>query len=226
MELSSLLIPLGIIPAIAAMYIFTARYEGKYREKNILISFIMGMILGMLIYIMEVPNVAKVIEGNLYMGDAMIMAVMFSFLEQIAKFVVLNAKFLKDDGLPIYGAALGAGIASPFAPVFIRKIEISVYGFLIAIIPVMVIFIASYTAILIGIGIKKEEKGKYFGYAFIFSIPIWLILLFIFYFKENLAYFLSFFFLLFIVTTLATYHAYHTLLPFSMLKRQELKKIL
>jgi len=192
MELHSLLIPLGLVPAIFFLYFMVGRYEGKFRERNAILAFVIGFALGLFIYLLEIGNIQ--IGKKIYLGDIFLLALSFSFLEQIAKLMVLNARFLRDDATPIYGAAMGAGYAAPFAPIFIRSVEASVYGVAIAAIPIMVILLTSYSAILVAIGIKKEKKALHFSYALIFSFIVWTILLLIFNFKYNVLYF--FFFLI------------------------------
>ena len=220
-----MLIPLGIVPAIFTIYLFTANYEGKYKEKSIFISFLIGMILGMIIYIIEMSNISKIMQSNLYIGDVIIFSLLFSFLEQISKLMVLNMKFLNDIGLPLYGASMGAGFASPFAPVFIREIVLTGYNLLIIIIPILIIFLESYTGILIGSGIRRNEKAKYFLYALSFYSIIWILLILIFYFKTTF-YFFPLFILLILITISSFYHSFKKLIPFNVLSRHELKKFL
>ncbi len=224
MELHSLLIPLGLVPAIFFLYFIVGRYEGKFREKKAILAFVIGFALGLFIYLIEIFNIK--IGEKIYLGDIFIIALSFSFIEQTSKFMVLNASFLRDDATPIYGAAMGAGYAAPFAPIFIRSVETSVYGIAIASIPIMVILLTSYSAILIAIGIKRGRKAQHFIYAFLFSFIVWTILLLIFNLKYNAAYLLFLLSLLIFLSAFATYHAYSRLLPFSMLGRKELREIL
>ena len=224
MEFGSLLIPLGLVPSMFILYFMVGRYEGKFREKNILLAFVIGFILGLFIYLIEMGNIP--VGKKIYLFDIFIIAAAFSFLEQTAKLMVLNARFLKDDALPLYGVAIGAGYASTFAPIFIRSIEVSLYGLAIAIIPVLVLLLTCYSAVLIAIGIKKDKKAIQFFYAYIFSFIVWVLLLLLFNFKYQPLQFSLLFIAIFALTAFAVYHAYYKLLPFSMLRRQELKKIL
>jgi len=225
MEFGSLLLPLGIIPAIFAIYIFAdKKYEGKFEEKKMLFSFIIGMALGIFIYLLEMPAVSQNTGKNLYLGNIMILSAIFSLIEQISKLAVLNSHFFRGEGSPIYGACMGAAFSSPFASIFIGKIEIKGYGIIILLTPIVLIFLTAYSTILTGITVKKR-RVSYVLYAIIYSYTYWVFLFFLFYFKYTSSS-IPFFIILFGISIISIYHAYKKLLPYTMLERKELKKFL
>ena len=222
MQFGSLLIPLGLVPSLLALYIFVGRYEGKFNERKTILSYVLGFIFGLIIYLIEMFNLH--IGTKIYVFDVLIASFAFSFIEQTAKVMILNAKFLKEDALPIYGASLGSGFSSTFAPIFIQKINLSIEGLIVASIPIFVIFSTIYSSLLVAIGIKKKKLIYIFS-SILYSFLIWLILIFSFNFKYT-SYFFILILLLAIVSIASIYHAYYKLLPYSMLKRRELRKIL
>jgi len=220
--LSSLLIPLGLVPSLFALYLFVGRYEGKFNERKTILSYVLGFIFGLIIYLIEMWNLH--IGAKIYVFDILIASFSFSFIEQTAKIMILNASFFKEDALPIYGAALGSGFASTFAPIFIQKINLDIEGIVIASIPIFVIFSTIYSSLLVAIGIKRR-KISYIIASILYSFLIWLFLIFSFNFKYT-PYFFILILLVAIISIAAIYHAYYKLLPYSMLKRKELRKIL
>ena len=95
MEITSLLLPLGIIPSLIILYIITGGYEGKFKERYIFISFIAGIVLGAIIYLIE----GSTLYSMPYFIDIIIIySFLFSFLEQISKFAILNLKKLGNEG--------------------------------------------------------------------------------------------------------------------------------
>jgi len=219
MGFGSLLLPLGIIPAIFAVYGFTYWYEGKLKEKVVYFSFIIGIIMGLFIYILELSSFPFPYMETIGLNVIIFLSIAFSFLEQISKLMVLNLHFFSGEGLPLYGASFGSGFASSFAPIFIRSINLNGYNMLAIVIPIAVILLTSYSGILIGIGVKKNKRARYFFYAFLFSLASWIITIASFFYI-----YLSI--VLFLFAILSLYHAFKRLLPFSMLSRAEIKKFL
>ncbi|RLF44133.1 MAG: hypothetical protein DRN29_08960, partial [Thermoplasmata archaeon] len=178
MELNTLLLPMGIIPSLFLLYVIIGGYEGRFKEKLIFITFVVGLILGGVIYLMEGLIVYPLISENPYLNLIIFFAIIFSFLEQLAKFAILNYPKLFDEGLPIYGASLGLGFSSTFAPLlFGKSIEIIWENAMLILIPFAVILMGSSTGIFIGIGVKRNLKWKYFGISTAIAALLWVALL-------------------------------------------------
>ncbi len=211
MEITSLLFPLGIIPALAILYIIIGKYEGKFKEKYIFLLFIGGIIFGAIIYFVES---AAVFSMQYYIDIIIIYSFLFSIVEQLSKFVILNLKIIRDDGLPIYGASFGLGFSSTFAPLFLGKsFELKIENVPLILLPISVILASCAIGILIGAGIKRTKKMKYFSISLFVGMIMWIITI--------IAPIIS------IIFSLAVfYYIYNKILPFSMLSRKEIRKLL
>lgn len=216
MEITSLLLPLGIIPSLIILYIITGGYEGKFKERYIFISFIAGIVLGAIIYLIE----GSTLYSMPYFIDIIIIySFLFSFLEQISKFAILNLKKLGNEGLPLYGGALGLGFSSTFAPFFLGKsFEINIEKIPLIFLPISVILISCSIGIMLGMGIKRKESMKYFSLSFLIGAIIWLTLILSFSF--NFIPIISIF-----IALIIFYYSYKKILPVSMLSRRELRKL-
>ncbi|MCD6512784.1 MAG: hypothetical protein J7K61_04205 [Thermoplasmata archaeon] len=210
--LTNLLIPLGILPAIVSIYIMVGGYDGRFREKLVLFSFIGGMALGLLLYILTAYSFPSP-----YIDEIILYSLIYTFTEFLEKLAFLKLKFFNDNGLPIYGGSIGAGMAAIFAPVFIKELDFSLAAIMFAIVPIAIVFISTSTGIMVGAGIKRERK--YFLYSFMISLLAWIFLIIS-------MYDIRFFFLPMIMAIATYYLSLKRVLPLSMLKRAELRKML
>lgn len=227
MELNTLLLPLGIIPAIFLLYILIGGHEGKFQERYIFIIFIAGIFMGGIIYLIEGMVVYPVFsEENIYLDTIIFFSFIFSFLEQTVKLAFLNIKKFYDEGLPLYGASFGMGFSSSFATlIFGVNLNISTENMALIMIPISSILINCSLGILIGTGVKRNSRKKYFFMAMFTGIILWIsIIISLFYSLTNnrissiislftLAFSLSFF-----------YVVYKEHLPYAMKSRRELRK--
>ncbi len=217
---NTLLFPLGIIPALLILYIVVGKYEGKFIEKNIFLLFIGGLIFGSIIYLIERLAYLSIIH---IIYNLLLFSFLFSLIEQLAKFVVLNMRALYDDGVPIYGASLGLGFSSLFSSFFIMSdIEINFESIFLVILIFSAILINCSTGIFLGIGIKRAEKLKYFFIAIFVGIVMWILLILSGLGYESLI-ISSLLFLFFSLSVFLFLIMKH--LPLNMLSRRELKKV-
>ncbi|HEC75784.1 MAG TPA: hypothetical protein ENI33_00800 [Thermoplasmatales archaeon] len=226
-ELNTLLLPLGIIPAIFLLYILIGGYEGKFQERYIFIIFIAGIFLGGIIYLIEGMVMYPIIsEENIYLDTILFFSFIFSFLEQTVKLAILNLKKFYDEGLPLYGASFGMGFSSSFATlIFGVNLNISMENLALIIIPISSIFINCSLGILIGTGVKRNSRKKYFFISMLVGMILWISLIIsISYSLTNriVSSITSLF--AFIFSFLFLYIVYKEHLPYAMKSRRELRK--
>jgi len=212
-EITTLLLPLGIIPSLFILYFIVGGYEGKFEEKIILIAFIIGMAVGTILYLIE----GMILYSQMlkYIDAIIIFSLLFSVQEQLAKVAILNTRFFEKKGLPIYGAGVGLGMASTFSPLLLgASFEISLENFLPLLLPFSAIFLGCATGIFIGIGIKRGDKFKFFFYAVLSGSAFWIF--------TSLSFYHSFFPILAIISSLFAFYIAYRNLPFGMLERREL----
>ncbi|NIA11055.1 MAG: hypothetical protein GWP10_15335, partial [Nitrospiraceae bacterium] len=125
MDITSALLPMGIIPALFILYITLEGYEGKFKEHYIFLTFIGGIAMGTLVYFMELWFLSVFNYGVFIQAIDVILVVsfIFSLFESISKMVVLNLpKFQKEEGIILYGASLGLGFSSPVGVILMRNV--------------------------------------------------------------------------------------------------------
>ncbi|MEE8565508.1 MAG: protease PrsW, partial [Candidatus Thermoplasmatota archaeon] len=89
---------LGIIPALFLLFLGLKGYDGYYKEKNVFLSFVIGIILGVIAAVMEIITLS--------MGIFII--ILFPILEQILKLMTLNiGRLQKQKSTVVYGLSLG-----------------------------------------------------------------------------------------------------------------------
>ena len=211
--ITNLLIPLGILPAIASIYIMVGRYEEKFKDKLVLFSFIGGMGLGLILYILTAYSFPEP-----YLDEIVVYSIIYAFIEFLEKTAALKLKMFGSPAIPIYGGSVGAGMAAIFAPVFIKSLDLSFASIMFATLPIAVIFISTSTGIMIGAGIKKKQRN-YFLYSFIITLITWIFLILS-------LHDIRFFFFLLIIAVISYHYSLKRILPLTMLKRAELKELL
>jgi hypothetical protein len=160
---------LGIIPALFFLFIALKGYEGYYKDKTIFLTFITGIFFGIL------AAIIRLIINPLPL--VIIYIILFAFLEQLFKTIVLNIgrlQFKKET--TIYGLTLGLGFGSSFTPflviigslsgqsstIFLTLVAFGSFGF--------ILFHAASGAI-IGYGIFSGKMTKFLFIAIILQIP-------------------------------------------------------
>ncbi|MBC7129075.1 MAG: hypothetical protein H5T45_05025 [Thermoplasmatales archaeon] len=210
MSINTLLFPLGLLPSIAILYIIIRNYEGKFVEKNIFILFVVGFVFGIFIYLLE--RFTFFIESTL---NLLIYSFLFSLVEQLSKFIILNLKRFYDKAITIYGASFGLGFSSLFATFFVIELVAGIEIIFFIILVISVIIYHCNSGITISLGIRRREKLKYFIISFFMGVLIWVIV--IIFSSYNLVSILSF-----ALSTSIFFLLYKKYLPFEMLTRKEI----
>ena len=171
---------LGIIPALLLLYISLKGYEGFYKDKGIFLTFIIGIIFGVVAAIVRfVTNPLPSLTFGFV--NALVYIALYAFFEQLFKTIVLNLRRLhgKKETV-IYGLSLGLGFGSSFTPflvilgsmssgtnlTFISIVAFGSLGF--------ILFHAA-TAAYIGYGIYKNKLIKFLIIAILIQLPFNLI---------------------------------------------------
>ena len=160
---------LGIIPALALLYISLKGYEGYYKDKYIFLTFVLGLIIGFF------SAIARLLINPL--PGLIIFIILFSIFEQLFKTIFLNYKKLQDSKvLIIYGLSLGLGFGSVFTP-FLILAGSSIIGndlYILSLITIGsfgIILFHGATGALIGYGIHSGKLIKYLLIAILIEIP-------------------------------------------------------
>ena len=163
---------LGIIPALILLYISLKGYEGHYKDKNIFLTFVVGIILGFFAAIARSFTLPLVI----------VYIFLFSIFEQLFKTIILNiGRFHKKRETTIYGLSLGLGFGSVFTPFLIiavsSLITSDLYALsLITIGSLGIILFHGATGACIGYGIYAGKLTKYLLAVIIVQIPFNIII--------------------------------------------------
>jgi hypothetical protein len=167
-ELPQALLFIGIIPALILLFISLKGYEGYYKEKLIFLTFVVGLIIGVITVVIETYTA----EIGIYF------IILFPILEQLFKTIVLNiGRFHGKHETPVYGLSLGLGFGSIFIPsslvllniqgVFDNlSISLSIIG------SIGIILIHAATGVCIGYGVYQYSLIKYVLFAIVLYIPV------------------------------------------------------
>jgi len=158
---------LGIIPALIILYISLKGYEGHYKEKNIFLTFIVGIVLGFVSALVQ----------SLTLPGIIIYMVILAFFDQLLKTMILNiGRLQKKRETVIYGLSLGLGFGSAFTPFLIIAVgslitsDIYVLA-LIAVGSLGLILFHGATGASIGYGISAGKLTRYLLPAIFIQIP-------------------------------------------------------
>ena len=156
---------LGIIPALLILWLGLRGYEGMYKDKNIFLFFIVGIILGFIIALLELFTTAV---GIIYI-------ILFPIVEQMGKVIILNlGRFHEKRETVIYGMALGLGFGSIFLPAsLLGNKSTDLVSFLFIMIgSIGIIFFQAAAGILIGNGVYRSKLATYTTLAILLELPI------------------------------------------------------
>lgn len=159
---------LGIIPALILLYISLKGYEGHYKDKNIFLSFVAGIIAGAVSILIEIRTFEV---GILFI-------ILFPALEQLFKTVILNIGRLHEKReTTIYGLSLGLGFGSIFTPFSMITANFQTGDDLYLIALTILgsfgtILIHGATGTCIGYGIYSSKLSKYLTFAIILHLPV------------------------------------------------------
>jgi hypothetical protein len=159
---SSLL--LGIIPALILLYLSIKDWQGKFTEKTLFIMFIIGIISGFIVTIIQAQ-----------IGLTLDLLIIYPFLEQIVKTIILNLRrFQGKQETIIYGLGVGLGFGSIYPPASLLLLSSEIQAasdlFLILAGSIGLVFLHGITGVLIGYGIYQDKLIKYYLLAVIIMI--------------------------------------------------------
>ena len=160
---------LGIIPALFFLFIALKGYEGYYKDKTIFLTFITGIFFGIL------AAIIRLIINPLPL--VIIYIILFAFLEQLFKTIVLNIgrlQFKKET--TIYGLTLGLGFGSSFTPFLVIIGSLSgqsstIFLTLVAFGSIGFILFHAASGAIIGYGIFSGKMTKFLFIAIFLQIP-------------------------------------------------------
>jgi len=156
---------LGIIPALIFLLISVRGYEGFFKQKNIFLAFIAGIIIGFVSVVFEI-----------YIGEiALYVILIYPIFEQLFKTIILNIGRLQEkQETVIYGLTLGLGFGSvttlasiirgPLAASTYLDLGLNIFGSL------GFIMMHGATGVLIGFGAYKRELMKWVMLAILLEI--------------------------------------------------------
>lgn len=160
---------LGIIPALFIMWISLKGYEGYYKDKSIFLTFVIGIIFGVIAVVVRL-----VISPPPLL---IIFIILFAFFEQLFKTIVINLKrlhFKKE--ATIYGLSLGLGFGSSFTPFMIIAESMSgessnYFLILSAIGSLGIILFHSATGAYVGFGTLSGKLTRYLLISILIQLP-------------------------------------------------------
>ena len=157
---------LGIIPALFLLFLGLKGFDGYYKDKIVFLSFIIGIILGVISAAMEILSLSL----------GILIIVLFPILEQILKLIILNVSRLqKQKSTVIYGLSLGLGFGSVFTPISIILANFETDSIIIITSVIIgsfgIILLQAGTGIILGYGVFTGKILKYFLLTIIIHIP-------------------------------------------------------
>jgi hypothetical protein len=162
---------LGIIPALILFYITLKGYEGYYKDKTVFLTFVTGIILGV---------IAAALRGYMWIKDFpwLVFVIIFAFFEQLLKTIVLNIPSLHfKKETTIYGLSLGLGFGSSFTP-FLIILNVSISGYsnlsfisLVALGSLGFILFHAASGLYVGFGVYSGKLTKYLFGAILLQLP-------------------------------------------------------
>ena len=159
---------LGVIPALILLYISLKGYEGHYKDKNVFLAFVAGIVTGFLSVLLEGYTI----------GVRELFIVLFPILEQLFKTMTLNIGRLQGKReATIYGLSMGLGFGSIFTPFSMITYNLQMgdnsYAIVLAVIGSFgIILMHAATGICLGYGVFSRKLSQYFILAIILHLPI------------------------------------------------------
>lgn len=157
---------IGIIPALIVLYIGLKGYEGRYKDKLIYLTFIVGIIIGI------ASAVIELFTRNI---GLLVYIILFPILEQLFKTIILNlGRFQEKQETTIYGFALGLGFGSVFTPVaiFFGNFQ-DIFSMIAAMTGSFgITLFHAATGIFIGYGVYVNKLAKYLSISILLHLVI------------------------------------------------------
>lgn len=164
---------LGIIPALALLYLSLKDYQDLFKEKTMFLVFVIGIISGFIAAFVQ----------SITLPLSIVYIVLLGFFDQLIKTMILNVRSLQmKKETPIYGLTLGLGFGSAFTPFIIIAVSSTIVIqnnsvlAAIAIGSVGIIMFHGATGAYIGYGVYKGTVFKNLIYAIILHIPFSILL--------------------------------------------------
>jgi uncharacterized membrane protein YhaH (DUF805 family) len=227
-EFNTLLLPLGVIPALFILYVLIGDFEGRFKERHIFLTFVAGIIVGAVIYLMEGLTFYQVIIEYPNVVSFALLSLLFSFLEQLVKVAALNLRRFADAGLPLYGATFGMGFSATFATLLFRdKLEVTAENALLVLLPVAFLLVNAAAGVFVGTGIKRNLRLPYFLRAVAASAVMWLLVFFGVFAMVDGEYVAGSVMALvaFSLATAVFVLVYRDYLPYAMMDKRELRRL-
>ena len=167
-EVPQALLFMGIIPALFLMFISLKGYDNYYKEKLVFLTFVIGIVLGVIVVLIEAYSAAV----GIYF------IILFPILEQLSKTIVLNfRRFHGKKETPIYGLSLGLGFGSIFIPSSLILLNLqgtytNVAITISIIASIGIILIHAATGVCIGYGVYKYSLLKYLVFSILLYLPV------------------------------------------------------
>ncbi len=176
---------LGVIPGMLILFIGLKGFQGLYKEKNIFLTFAVGIILGIIAAFIQSLTVFNITFLDLAVLS-LVYIVLLGFINQLLKTMMLNIGRLQEKReTPLYGLSLGLGFGCAFTPMIILAVDrlittdAVVQGILVVGTYGIIVFHGA-TGVLIGYGIYLGKLWKYLipailfetGFDFILGITI------------------------------------------------------
>ncbi len=214
---------LGIIPALFIMYICLKGYDEHYKEKNIFLTFIAGIIMGFIAAFVQYAFYSFVFFSIIFLA----------IFDQLFKTIVLNINRLQQKReTPIYGLSLGLGFGSSFTPFMLIAASASKFipndTYVMTIIglgSIGLILFHGATGIYIGYGIYDKTLTRNLIISIILQIPISLFVGFMLTYSniESITYQVAFSTAAIIYGLIVFYYVYNKVLP-NILRGRKVKK--
>jgi len=167
-QIPQALLFLGLIPVLILFYISLKGYDELFHFKNVFVTLILGMFIGVVALIIEANTVAA---GVLFI-------ILYPLLEQLFKTMILNLRrFHGRNVTVIYGLSLGLGFGSIFILsslilLFIGG-SVDTFSLLLTVFGSLgIIMMHGATGVYIGFGVYSYKLVKYVLLSILVHIPI------------------------------------------------------
>jgi len=144
---------IGIIPALALVYLIIRKWTGNYQEKMVFLMFVFGIISGFTVIFVE-----------FYVGLTTLLefVIIFRLIEIMGKMIILNLRrFQEKQETVLYGLVLGLGFGSIYPPVsllLINAVSVSTFDIISVLIgSIGMILIQGSTGAILGYGVFKRN---------------------------------------------------------------------
>ena len=161
---------IGIIPSLILLYIGLKGYDEIYKDKSVFLTFIIGIILGVISVIVRIYISPPAL--------LIIFIIIFAFFEQLFKTIFLNiGRLQRKRETTIYGLSLGLGFGSVFTPfliiaAYVNGITSTYIISMIAFGSIGIILFHGATGAYIGYGIYTEKTIKYILISIMLQLPL------------------------------------------------------